>query len=68
MSDKLNAIVSVEIDLDDVARDVGTGCHDKCLAFIMSIDNYASDYNFTERLIESLKSALAVEDAAVNGS
>lgn len=68
MMDKLSAIVSVEIDLDDVARDVGTGDHDKCLEFIMSIDSYVADYDFTERLINTLKESLRIEDALANGS
>lgn len=60
---------SFDLDLDMVAHNVATQNDHKVTAnFIMLVDEYVADYEFTESLIKRLQDSLAREDEAANGS
>jgi hypothetical protein len=57
--------VVVPVDLEDLAVGLNdTLTHESMLEFILTLDSYAADYEFTQRLRDSLTEALELEDEA----
>lgn len=54
------------VDPDDLAVTINDSMtHEQLIDFILTLDNYASDYEFTQELRDKLTEALELEDEAI---
>lgn len=57
------AKIEIEIDLDDLASELMYFQYEDLIGFVLGLDSYVSDSNFTESLIRELQRVLDEEDA-----
>lgn len=58
--------LTTPVDLDDLAISLNDAMsHDQLIEFILTLDGYAADYEFTVELRDRLTEALELEDSVI---